>query len=318
MRSKAGCLLVLSLLLIGLCEPGYAQRAGLWEAQAVVDGTPMGAPVRECRLSGAQLAVMQSWPASCVAKPLRHTPSGIIAEARCASSTGPSLFLGHELTGDLDRHYQVATSSRVDGAATIQPTHRSIVTLRYLGPCAGSGTAVSGWGAAVQPVSSWQPLPIALARIIIPPILLFGSIAATGWFFRRRWRNRRDQATVTNIVTGAAGAATIPVLVTFTGVRGLPWWYGIAMNNAAPLLVIEPDGIRFRVIRRQRRSFAEIECVDVRQGWRTVNLDFTFHGSIFTFAANVGTVALAAHVIASLPSGVPLSSRAQALRATAC
>jgi hypothetical protein len=56
--------------------------------------------------------------------------------------------------------------------------------------------------------------------------------------------------------------------------------------------------------------------VDVRQAWRTVNLRFTFRGSIFTFAANVGTVALAKHIIASLPSGVPLSSRAQAFRAT--
>ncbi len=138
----------------------------------------------------------------------------------------------------------------------------------------------------------------------------------TGWSYRKRLRNRRDRATVANIVTDRSGAATIPVLATFTGIRGLPWWYGIAMNNAKPLLVLEPDGIRFRVVRQQRRSFPEMACVDVRQAKGTVNVDFTFHGSVFTFAANVGTVALAAHIVGSLPPSVPLSSRAMALRAT--
>lgn len=116
---------------------------------------------------------------------------------------------------------------------------------------------------------------------------------------------------------GNIGGIQAGVLATFTGVRGLPWWYGIAANNASPLLVIEPDAIRFRVVRRQRRPFAEIACVDVRPAPGTVNLDIDFHGSILTFAANVGTRELAAHVIASLPPGVPLSSRAQALKVTA-
>ena len=316
MRSKAYRLLPLTTLMVGTSEYVSAQRAGLWEGQVAVDGKRVGSPLQECRSTDAQLRALQAWPVHCSAKPLLRTASGIITEARCNNGrAGPWLSMRHELTGDLDRRYQVVTSSQIDGAATTQPPHRSTVTLRYLGPCPGKGT-VSGSDAAGQPMLAQEPLPIVVARIIIPPILVFGSIAATSWFFRRRWRDRRDQATVTNIGTGAAGDATIPVLVTFTGVRGLPWWYGIAMNNAAPLLVIEPDGIRFRVIRRQRRSFDEIECVDVRQAWRTVNLGFTFRGSIFTFAANVGTVALAEHIIASLASDVPLSSRAQALRAT--
>lgn len=318
MRLKTVRLLALALLLGCMPGRGHTQKAGLWEERAVVDGTPTGMLVRECRVSGAQLSALQAWPASCVAKPLHRTASGMIVEARCASgAAGPSLVVRHELTGDLDRGYQVTTSSRVDGAASPQPTYRSTVTARYLGPCAGGGNAVSGPNTAGQPMPAREPLPIVLARFVIPPVLVIGSIAAIGVFFRRRRRGKFDQATVANIVTGTTRAATIPVLVTFTGVRGLPWWYGIAMNNAAPLLVIERDGIRFRVIRRQYRAFAEIACVDVRQNWRTVNLDFTFHGSIFTFAANVGTVALAAHVIASLPPGVPLSPRAQTLKVPA-
>lgn len=315
MKCRIGRLLILPLLLAGASGRGDAQRAGIWEAQAVVDGTPLGSPVRECHLAGAQLAIMQTWPAGCVAKPLQHTTSGITSEAKCDNTrTGPSLLLRQELTGDLDRRYRIVTSSRIDGTATTQPTHRSTVALRYLGPCAGRESTVSESDAASQRRPAREPLSIVIARIILPLILILGFISATGWFFRRRWRERREQSTVKNIVLSEAGEATIPVLVTFTGVRGLPWWYSIAMNNAAPLLVIEPDGLRFRVIRRQHRSFAEIACVDVHQAWRTVNLDFTFHGSAFTFAANVGTVALAAHVIASLPSGVPLSPSAQALK----
>ena len=47
----------------------------------------------------------------------------------------------------------------------------------------------------------------------------------------------------------------------------------------------------------------------------TVNLDVALRGSVFTFAANVGSTALAGQVIAWLPPYVFLSSRAQALRA---
>jgi hypothetical protein len=224
------------------------------------------------------------------------------------------LSLTRELTGDLDRHYEMATTSQIIGASTVQALHRSVVTFRYLAPC--TGHASPGSEAVIRPYPSREPLLTALLRIVAP-VLVLGSVAVTGWFLRRRWQSGRDRATVTNIVTDTAGTATIPVLVTFTGIRGLPWWYGIAMNNARPLFAIEPNGIRFRVVRQQRRSFDEIACVDLRQGPGTVNLDFTFHGSVFTFAANVGTVALAAHIIALLPPSVPLSSRAQVMRAAA-
>lgn len=313
MRLRAAYL-VLSLLIASSAQQAFAQQAGLWEAQTAMDGTPVGAPVHECRVAGAQIVVLQTWPANCVAMPLHRTASGMITEARCATgSTGPSLSLTRKLTGDLDHRYEVVTTSLIIGASPVQASHRSTVTFRYLGPCARH--ASFGPQAAAGSHSSREPLPIMLFRILAP-VLVFGSIAITSMFFRRRWRSQRDRATVANIVTDTAGTASIPVLVTFTGVRGLPWWYGIAMNNAWPLLAIEPDGIRFRVVRQQRRSFDKIACVDVRQGSGTVNLDFRFYGSLFTFAANVGTVALAAHVIAFLPPSVPLSTRAQAVRAT--
>lgn len=313
MRLRAAYL-VLSLPVTSPAQQAFAQQAGLWEVQTAIDGAPVGAPVHECRVAGAQVTVLQTWPTNCVAMPLRRTASGMMTEARCAAgSGGASLLLTRKLTGDLNHRYEVVTTSLISGASPVQASHRSTVTFRYLGPCAGHASFEAQ--AAAGSHSSREPVPIMLLRILAL-VLVFGSIAITGLFFRRRWRSQRDRATVANIVTDTAGIASIPVLVTFTGVRGLPWWYGIAMNNARPLLAIEPDGIRLRVVRQQRRSFDEIACVDVRQGPGTVNLDFKFYGSLFTFAANVGTVALAAHVIASLPPSVPLSTRAQAVRAT--
>jgi len=316
MRLRVGRLLV--LLLVGISERGYAQRAGLWEERFSVDGVSTGVPARECRVANAQLDILRAWPPNCVAKPLLRTSSGVIAEAQCSSGrAGTSLVLRRTLIGDLERHFLVITSSQIQRASMVgQAAHRSVVAFHYLGSCTGSGSVLTVSEGAARQASSRESLPIMLVRIMTP-VLVLGSIAAVGWFFRRRWREQRDRATVANIVTDAAGAATIPVLVTYTGVRGLPWWYGIAMNNAKPLFAVEADGIRFRVVRQQRRLFTDMQCVDVRQGKGTVNVDFTFHGSLFTFAANVGTVALAAHVIASLPTGVPLSPRAQALRAVA-
>lgn len=144
--------------------------------------------------------------------------------------------------------------------------------------------------------------------------LLYGMFAGMARLSRRLLRRKYKRATVANIVIDQAGAATIPVLATFTGVRGLPWWYGVAVNNAKPLLVIEPGAVRFRVFRERRRSFSEIACADVRQATGTVNLELAFHGSLLTVSANLGAVPLAAHVLRLLPLSVPLSPRALAIR----
>lgn len=310
--------LIVAGLLIGMAAPASAQRAGLWEEQDGVDGMPVSKPVRACRLGGIQLAALQAWPAKCVVQPLQSTAAGMVSEAHCASGrSGASVVLRRELVGDVDRQFRVTTSTRVMGAASEQTMHRSTIMLRYLGICPVSGDASAGSNTPMLRAPLREPLAVTLARMLVPIIIIFGAATAAGLLFRWRWRGRRDQATVTNIVADATGAAAIPVLVTFTGLRGLPWWYAIATNNAKPLLVIEPDGIRFRVVRQQRRLLSDIACLDVRQGPGTINLEFAFYGSLFTFAANVGTMALAAHVIALLPADVPLSPRARAARATA-
>jgi len=106
----------------------------------------------------------------------------------------------------------------------------------------------------------------------------------------------------------------ITVAAAFTGLRFLPWWWGISSNNANPMLEIGGDGIRYKVIARNERRFDEIEQGDVRTAWRTVNLCFRFKGAMTTFSANVRTIEEASRALRLLPDHVPLTDRARQLR----
>lgn len=227
------------------------------------------------------------------------------------------LTISRAVTGDMNVRYETSMWTRFEGAGVQgQPSHHSVVTNRYVGAC---GQAAPREGGSVDKAPGTAASIFWFIAVFIPQMAAFaaavyGSFVGMAWLSRQLMRRVYDRAIVANIAIDGAGAATIPVLATFTGVRGLPWWYGIASNNAKPLLVIEPDGIRFRVIRQTVRRYDEIEVVDVRQATGTVNLDITFSGSLLTFAANLGAVPLAAHVLSLLPPSVPLSSRAAALK----
>ena len=111
------------------------------------------------------------------------------------------------------------------------------------------------------------------------------------------------------------GWTTIPVAAAFTGVRFLPWWLGIATNNARPLLAIGPNAVRYRVIVKQERPFSDIETIDVRTAWKTANLCLFFRGSAFTFMANLRTVDACAQALALFPPDLALTERAREVRA---
>ena len=106
----------------------------------------------------------------------------------------------------------------------------------------------------------------------------------------------------------------VTVAAAFSGLRFLPWWWGISSNNANPMLEIGGDCIRYKVIARNERRFDEIEQGDVRTAWRTVNLCFRFKGAMTTFSANVRTIEEASRALRLLPDHVPLTDRARQLR----
>jgi len=105
----------------------------------------------------------------------------------------------------------------------------------------------------------------------------------------------------------------IRVAAAFSGLRFLPWWLGTASNSANPVLEIGPRGIRYRVLRLRQVGFEDIEEVDLRTAWRTVNLCFGFRDRMATFAANVRHGDEAIRALALLQGRVPFSDRARRL-----
>jgi hypothetical protein len=306
-------------ILVSIPSIGQTQRAGLWETQMSVAGNMVGRPIQTCVAADAPLQALSLRPAHCRAGGLRRTPTGHVSELRCRTGQpGTMLSLRRTISGDLNQQYVISTEAQIIGAnGASSPPQRTVGTNRYLGSCTPAG----GYAVTNLEQPSKGPSAIAGSLLIVGLQLMafagtaYGMFCGLAWLSRRLGRRGYERATVENISVDSTGAATIPVLATFTGVRSLPWWYAVAMNNAKPLLVIEPDGISFRVLQLRQRRYAEIDCVDVRQATGTVNLDFTFQGSLLTFSANLGAMPLAAHVLSLLPASVPLSARARATKA---
>jgi hypothetical protein len=106
----------------------------------------------------------------------------------------------------------------------------------------------------------------------------------------------------------------LPVKVTFAGLRVLSQWVAVASNNASSYLIVGQSGTEYRVIKEYRRSFADIEQVDVRTAWRTANIEIQFRGAALTFAANVGAEEAAQSALALFPASTPMTSRTRVIR----
>ncbi|TSD59590.1 hypothetical protein FFI97_004515 [Variovorax sp. KBS0712] len=135
------------------------------------------------------------------------------------------------------------------------------------------------------------------------------------WFLYWLWKKlRTPKAPRAGAAPLAIKGGAVPVVASFTGLRGLPW-VALATNSLNPVLRIESEQLVYRVLRQRERPFADIRQVDVREAYGTFNLIFEFHDARRTFVANVGTAARGAQALALLPESVPLSARArEALR----
>jgi hypothetical protein len=186
--------LILPLLFAGIGQQAFAQRAGLWEAQTAIDGAPVGAPVRECRIAGAQVAALQSWPANCVAQPLHRTRSGIVARAECGGrNSGLSVSVQHESSSDLDRHFKVVGTTRINGVNEMQVT---TVTLRYLGSCTAGRRPLHAANTDVQPAPTTTSWLATVLSLLAQAGLMLIPIGAVGLAMRRRWKRQRNRVKV--------------------------------------------------------------------------------------------------------------------------
>lgn len=141
---------------------------------------------------------------------------------------------------------------------------------------------------------------------------VIGLQALSFWFIYWIWKTLRKPKARTRggPVLLAVKSGNVPVVATFTGLRGLPW-IALATNSLNPVFSIESRQLAFRVIRRQQRPYVDISEVDVREAYGTFNLIFAFRDTRLTFVANVGTAARGAQALALLPDSVPLSGRAR-------
>ena len=313
------CRLLVSLSLYCMGFLSTTAQAGLWDSQVEVAGQPAVSAGQTCLPADLPQQAMFRWPDNCSVVAPVEKASGALVEAVCRSGEGAELVIRRELKKSDDRSYTIVTTSRIErkgAAAQILPT--TVLRSRYVGPCPDRRDAErTGRVERSSGVRMAGAAFVWIVQFLAFLGLVYASIRMWPWMIRRLARGRYAHATVANITTDQAGRAQIPVLATFSGVRGLPWWYAVATNNAKPLLVVAPDGLEFRVIRRRQRSWAEIECVDVRQAPGTVNLDVTFRDAVLTFSANLGAVPLAAHVLSLIPASVPLSDRAARVKAVA-
>ena len=69
------------------------------------------------------------------------------------------------------------------------------------------------------------------------------------------------------------------------------------------------------MIKLRERPFSDIERIDVRTAWATVNVEMRFHGEALTLMANVGTQKLARATLELLPATIALTPRARAVLA---
>jgi hypothetical protein len=143
-------------------------------------------------------------------------------------------------------------------------------------------------------------------------LFLCGLLVTFGlpWLIWRWLRSGRPSITPLPIIDDGNGGKIVPLIATFSGLRGLPW-IGFASNNLNPRLVIQSDGITYRIAMLRFRGWGDIIQVDVQSVGATVNLSFAFRDSLFTFDADVGISLLPLEV--TLPDHIALTDRAKLL-----
>ncbi len=152
-------------------------------------------------------------------------------------------------------------------------------------------------------------------KFMVETLLFLGGLLVTfglPWLFWRWLRSGRPSITPLPIIDDGNGGKIVPLIATFSGLRGLPW-IGFASNNLNPGLVIRSEGITYRIAVQRFRGWDDIIHVDARSVGATVNLSFVLRNSLLTFDANVGSTMLAAQTLALLPDHIALTDRAKSL-----
>ncbi|WP_242912314.1 MULTISPECIES: hypothetical protein [Brevundimonas] len=142
-----------------------------------------------------------------------------------------------------------------------------------------------------------MPTPPFSSVVLI--VLNLALLALLLWWIVRRLRAKWRRPAIPPPAT-PHGSTDVTVLATFTGIKGISPWLAVASNSLNPVLVIGPDYLEYRVLKRRRVPLAQIQSVRTLAAFRTVNLHFTFKSGPFTFTANVGNQDSARDILSRL------------------
>ncbi len=142
------------------------------------------------------------------------------------------------------------------------------------------------------------------AAIIVTVVTTVLTFALAAWVVIAL--RKRQPADVTQLPDGGFA---VPV-------RQLEWrggslFGGMTRNGITPKLAIYPDALRFKVFKETVWPLAELERIDA--GRILFGHDLRFVGA-GTLRASVASAAVARDVLRRLPSGLPLTAAARALR----
>lgn len=119
-------------------------------------------------------------------------------------------------------------------------------------------------------------------------VLILGLMLWLGWFVFKSVRARFRHLAASPVLHRSDDANGVPIVASFTGIKGMTPWLAIASNSLNPVLNIGPDYLEYRVLRTRRVPLSHIQSVRLMTAIGTANLHFTFKSGPFTFAANLG------------------------------
>jgi len=143
---------------------------------------------------------------------------------------------------------------------------------------------------------------------IVLTLLVFAMVGVV--LLRRRIAQQEMSSAALEIA--ADGTITVPVRGLYLRRAGI--FGGDANNSINPRFAIGPEGIRYRVFRQGRLSFAAIGHVEVRERFGSVHLLFLNSAGPRLLSVNVGNRDIAKRVLNALPRTVPLAPEAAMIR----
>lgn len=142
--------------------------------------------------------------------------------------------------------------------------------------------------------------------VIITALIFWGGFRLTRTKLRRASSSQL-------IPTKDNGDINIPLVAAFAGWKAIPWLTWLH-SDISPMLLLQKHHVTYKVVRKHRHAYHDIDYVDFRQALATTNIILVFKGKWSTFSGNTANINLAAQALEIFQQkGCQLSQRAHQL-----